>query len=703
MQKIKFKILRIFLILLMSSLFIIIFVSAVSMYNLRNITVKSNNKIITKASEDSEHALINLTIEQTKKYSDMCSDIIENKFHAIGDIVKQTSGNIADIYDNPSEYLPIEYNHPKYNNKNQFQMQWVLPEGLNFEGEIKDEIYMLGNIKSQFKNIIKTYPSIKGIYFTSKTGVNIGYDSISDKKPEYFEGTKTDWYLQALEKDSLYISDAYKDSFGRGLTVSVSYPCKRENGEFLGVINVDIFINDLNEMVKEINIGKDGYAMLVSNNSEKMISANGLTEENEDNLEEFFGNNYENIREQMKKEKNGFLESNINGNAVYVVYSSVSVVNWNIVIVMPKSEIIMPASIASQNIYNVLQNSMNEFNSQIIFTSIIYIILAIAIIILVIYAAAKVANKISMPIIQLCSDVEKIGNGNFDYESHINTNDEIEQLSKSFEMMTISLKEYIYNLAKVTADKQRISTELNVANQIQSSMLPCIFPAFPNKTEFDIFATMNPAKEVGGDFYDFFLVGENKIAFIIADVSGKGIPAALFMMISKSLIKNLVLEGFEVEDVFEITNNQLNENNDAFMFVTAFLAVVDIKTGKMEYVNAGHNPPLIKKNNKKFEWLNVEKNCILAVIPNVKFKKQEIQLETGDIIFTYTDGVTEAVNKENKFYSENKLEENLNKMKNASKIQIREFVYNIKETINEFSNGEEQADDITMLIFKYLR
>lgn len=701
MQKIKFKILRIFLILLMSSLFVIIFVSSFTMYNLKNITIESNNKMSTKAREDSENALINLTIEQTKKYSDMCSDIIENRFESIGNIVKQTSGNIADIYDNPSEYLPIEYNHPKYNTKNELQLQWILPEGVIFEGKIKDETYLLGNIKSQFKNIIKTYPSIKGIYFTSKTGINMGYDNSSDKKPEYFDGRKTQWYLQALEKDKLYISDAYKDSFGRGLTVSVSYPCKRENGEFLGVINADIFINDLNEMVKEINIGKNGYAMLVSND-EKMISANGLTEENEDNLEAFFGDNYKNIFQQIKTEKNGFLESTINENNTYVVYSNINIVNWSIAIVIPKSEIILPASIASQNIYNVLQNAMNEFNSQIIFAGAVYIILVIAIVIFVIYSATKVANKISNPIIQLCSDVKKIGNGNLEYKSNINTNDEIEQLSKSFEMMTISLKEYIENLAKVTADKQRISTELNVANQIQSSMLPCIFPAFPNKTEFDVFATMNPAKEVGGDFYDFFLVGENKIAFIIADVSGKGIPAALFMMISKSLIKNLVLEGFTIEEVFEKTNNQLNENNDAFMFVTAFLAIVDITNGKMEYVNAGHNPPLIKKNNKKFEWLDVKKNCILAVIPNIKFEKQEIQLEVGDILFIYTDGVTEAVNKENEFYSENKLKENLNKIKDIDKTHINQFVYNIKETIKEFSNGAEQADDITILVFKYL-
>ena len=266
--------------------------------------------------------------------------------------------------------------------------------------------------------------------------------------------------------------------------------------------------------------------------------------------------------------------------------------------------------------------------------------------------------------------------------------------------MMCQIQSYVKNLSTVTEKIQKESTELSVAKNIQSAILPKAFEAFPERKDFNIVARMNPAKEIGGDFYDFFLIDEDKLAFVIADVSGKGVPAALFMMISKTIIKNLLKSSSDIEDVVEKVNNELSENNDTFMFVTSFLGIVDLKTGIMTYVNAGHNPPLIKRNNDKFN-MNVKNNCILAIMPQAKFEKQELQLEEGDILFAYTDGVTEAMDINGDLYGAGKLRDVLNEKCTQSK-DIYEIIPLIEESIDEYCIGEDQTDDVTILIFQYI-
>jgi serine phosphatase RsbU (regulator of sigma subunit) len=260
------------------------------------------------------------------------------------------------------------------------------------------------------------------------------------------------------------------------------------------------------------------------------------------------------------------------------------------------------------------------------------------------------------------------------------------------------LKESGDVFARERAEKERIGAELTVATQIQASMLPCIFPAFPERKEFDIYASMEPAKEVGGDFYDFFLIDENTLAVVIADVSGKGVPAALFMVIAKTLIQNTALSGKRPEVVFGIVNKMLCENNEAGMFVTAFLAYIDLPSGKCTFVNAGHNPPLLKTPKGTFDWLRTKPGFVLAGDEQTFYFQHELVLKPGDMLFLYTDGVTEAVNNENQLFGEQSLLETANYYPD---LPLKEFTLTIKGEIDSFAEGAEQADDITMLTLRY--
>lgn len=272
--------------------------------------------------------------------------------------------------------------------------------------------------------------------------------------------------------------------------------------------------------------------------------------------------------------------------------------------------------------------------------------------------------------------------------------DEIGSLAVNFSDMILSLENYMTELNAVTAEKQRIGAELDVAKNIQASMLPCIFPAFPGREEFDIYATMEPAKEVGGDFYDFFLVDEDHLAMVIADVSGKGVPAALFMVIAKTLLKNCTQTGLSPHEVLEKVNEQLCENNDAEMFVTVWLGILEISTGKLTCANAGHEYPVLRRGGADFELIKDRHGFVLAGMEGSRYKEYEIILEKGDQLYVYTDGVPEATNADDELYGADRMVEALNRDAGSTP---GETLTRVKQDIDQFVGEAPQFDDITML------
>ena len=281
-----------------------------------------------------------------------------------------------------------------------------------------------------------------------------------------------------------------------------------------------------------------------------------------------------------------------------------------------------------------------------------------------------------------------------DFKVDLHTGDELEDLSDSFRYMVSELNEYIRDLSRVTAEKERIGAELDVARHIQASMLPCIFPAFPERHEFDIYASMTPAKEVGGDFYDFFLVDDDHLAIVMADVSGKGVPAALFMMISKTLLKSAAQSGLSPKAVLEKVNNQLCENNDAEMFVTVWLGILEISTGKMKCANAGHEYPAIMRRGGGFQLFKDKHGLVLAGMEGARYREYELELNEGDRLFVYTDGVPEATNADTVLYGTDRMLHALNEAKDRS---CCELLASLHRDVDAFVGAADQFDDITML------
>ncbi len=285
-----------------------------------------------------------------------------------------------------------------------------------------------------------------------------------------------------------------------------------------------------------------------------------------------------------------------------------------------------------------------------------------------------------------------ITNGNLNTVIDVRDFQEFAELSDDVNATVSTLKHYI------SEAEARMNHELEMAYQIQHSALPSVFPPYPNRTEFDIFASMNPAKEVGGDFYDFYFVSRNHLAFTVADVSGKGIPASLFMMTAKTTIKDLAESGLRVNEVLERANEQLCVNNDAGMFVTAWIGILNIRTGVVHFANAGHNPPLVRHGDGSFEYLRTRPGLVLAGMEGMHYREETVQLQVGDTIFLYTDGVTEATNSANELYGEVRLRHVLN-MSRAQTMQ--KLCACVKSDVDIFVGDAPMFDDITMLALNY--
>ncbi|MDR2070897.1 MAG: SpoIIE family protein phosphatase [Treponema sp.] len=718
------KTLRVFLLVCFVSLAVSGVIAMVSILNVRSLTLESSHNIGSAAADSSRESLQDQVLRDTTELVTANSNLIDFQLREAQDMVLLLKGYIERIYRSKEEFRLVKIPSYRQVPPGETGIHWFtepgrIPNPQYVEDDLirsglLEETYLLGNLERVSQLVMKIMPTISTIYLTTESGQNIQYDGDAALKaaspyapPELRSRL---WYKAARDRNGVYISGAYHDAAGRGLSISITTPFSNKEGEFTGVVGIDIKIEDLDESIRRTVVARSGYAVLLNNGAGEdgkesgiveIVSAPGFNGQNTNNVVPFLGSNTDSILAEMKSRPSGSSRSTLYSEGrmtdVYVIWAPVNLPNWQLAYILPEEDIQAPAAALYNEITGMTALTVKRVDS-LVFTAIwIFVSLMIFIFLLTVWLARLIAGRIAQPIIALTSSVKKIGNGNLDYRSEIKTGDEIEELSLGFERMTGELKGYIENLRQVTAEKERIGAELDVARRIQESMLPRIFPPFPDRQEFDLYGFMLPAKEVGGDFYDFFLIDQDTLAVMIADVSGKGVPAALFMVIAKTLIQNNAQNGLSPKEVFERVNNLLYKDNEESMFVTAFMGYLDIPSGKFTCVNAGHNPPLIKRGDK-FEWLKIKRGFVLGGVEDMVYREEETTFNPGDMLYLYTDGVTEAMNTERQLFTEARL---LQAAAAKSDWDLREFAVSIKKEIDAFAGGAEQADDITMLALQY--
>lgn len=310
------------------------------------------------------------------------------------------------------------------------------------------------------------------------------------------------------------------------------------------------------------------------------------------------------------------------------------------------------------------------------------------------------ADSITKPLQILAHATRDIAKGKWDVElPKLKSTDEVGDLAASFLYMKEALKKHIEELTKTTAAKERMESELKIAHDIQMGIVPKVFPAFPDRREFDLYAALEPAREIGGDFYDFFFIDENRLCFVIGDVSGKGVPAALFMAVTKTLIKANAKETTNPDEILRRVNVEIFKDNESCMFVTVLCGVWDVTANEIWYANAGHNPPLLVRKGQRAEFLTGEHGPALGALQNGSYIKQSLLLDEGDVLCLYTDGITEACNENEELFSEERLQKLLS---NDSDMPLKELVENTLRKIHAFEGARPQSDDITLLMLRYL-
>lgn len=640
-----------------------------------------------KIKNDSEASLVSQVEQHLNSITNNKASLANAALGKFSGYVGDFAAYIHDLYSHPDRFVPKEVLPPDADNAGIYSMQrYLATEDMDYE-DVAEEISLLGNLEHIWEPVISDNGSlISTIYVGTETGFHIAYDPRADlgvmegSYESYYDYFDSSWYTDAKEASGPIFTEMYQDGYGRGLTISCVSPFFDADGQFAGAVCMDILVTSLHTELVDVDLGEGTLAFLVEQDG-TLITSPYLT---------WSPLQFTNILDDANPDQDvvssimaGESGVSLTENGVYYAYTPIPSANWNYCIYVPEDTILAP---------------VDAMNQDIVLTMLVFLASFAAIILVVFWTARWFSKKLSEPLVTLGKDVETISCGNLDHQAQIQSNDEIGDLATGFNNMAHSLKEYIENLTAVTAEKERIGAELDVATHIQSSMLPCIFPAFPDRPEIDIYATMTPAKEVGGDFYDFFMVDDRHLAIVMADVSGKGVPAALFMVIGKTLIKDHTQPGRDLGEVFTEVNNLLCESNSEGLFITAFEGVLDLVTGEFRFVNAGHEMPFISRKAGAFEPHKIRPGFVLAGMEGIRYRAGSLTLEPGDKVFQYTDGVTEATSEQEELYGMARLQ---NILASVADRKPEDILPAVKADIDAFVGAAPQFDDITMLCLEY--
>lgn len=591
---------------------------------------------------------------------------------------------------NPSVYFIKEISNSSIVSEN------IIPKNLY------NQLLLISNCEYIFEPIFNNNDCISSIYVGTESGIYYKYSN--DNSNERYDPRTRSWYtdaVKAAEKSDIPVwQNVYISKSTGKFCITCSKAFKNKSGKILGVCAVDMYIDDISDLILKYKIGKNGYNFIIDKNGNIVMHPEYASIFQDESSFESFNLSESGLVNEILDKKSDVISAKIDDKNYYISFSPMEINDWTWVSTLPEEELMEPIYKIENLIDASLEKSEKSLEKDFNFVIIVFLIVFLVSFVIICFVCTKLSKNISLPITRLCEATKSIGRGNFDLSVDKNSDDEIGKLAKSFNLMARNLKRYMKNLKKTTAEKEKVHSELMIANKIQKSMLPCIFPAFPERKDFDIYAVMDPAREVGGDFYDFFLIDDSKLALVIADVSDKGVSAALFMVVAKILIKNQLQNGDSPGEVLKIVNNRLCENNEVGMFVTCFLGIFDIKSGEFTYANAGHNPPfLYRKSEKNCIAITSPHGLVLGGTPNITYLQSKTYLYPGDFLFLYTDGVTEAANKRGRLFSQQKLEEIVNSC-GKKNVAIQDLIFDIKSEINKFVGNAAVSDDITMLALK---
>lgn len=496
-----------------------------------------------------------------------------------------------------------------------------------------------------------------------------------------------DWFYLPYHLQGPVWTEPYFDQDAKTLMVSYSYPILR-SGEVIAVVTCDLSLKWLHKLIDTLPLGKGGMAILYSQRGTYIshpIRAYEMTEtifsiaESQTDPETSSSLHQLGLDLMSGRPGTKIFKHPINNETAFIHYRPVPATSWVLGLLQPRKEVLAPLV------------RLNKISA----------LVGLAGLVLLLLPALGIAWSVTRPLQRLANAANQLAEGNFDapLPPHpVNSKDEVARLTGAFDQMRQDLRRYIADLTTTTAAKERFEGELSAAREIQMSIVPKLFPPFPNRPEIDLYAVLIPAREVGGDLYDFMLLDEDHLYLAIGDVSGKGVPASLLMAVGKTLLKSTMQTVRDPARAMAQVNNELSEDNESCMFITMFCGILNIKTGYLIYANAGHNPPFLTRQDGSIKRLDNPPGPALGVAQGFSYQDHSIQMDNGELLVLYTDGVTEAMNPVNVMFEESGLIEYI---RSEGHQKAKLFIENLGRAVQKHASGAEQSDDITALAVRY--
>ncbi len=571
------------------------------------------------------------------------------------------------------------------------------------------QVGIAGNISDLLVSLFEN-SQIDSCYIALPSGVMILADDHASSKfaddgsimP--IEMTQRPWYTGAVKAGGIYFSDVSADVFTGNVGIMCAMPVYDGN-ELVAVVGADLLLNNMAQSVEESANGED-FVFIVNDKGHVVFSPKerGVLKAQESSaaadLRQSRGAIAKLVEDSLKNPTEPTIVE-VDGRIYYMCGAPIKEVGWAVINAVSQQATDAVTTQLQNEFDGIVDSAQGEYSASLSRALTTIVVLLVIVMALALTGALALSRRIVRPLARMTDRVKSLGGDDLQFmmEDDYRTGDEVEALADSFAKLSAKTLQYVHEVTRVTAEKERIGTELNMATAIQASQLPRLFPAFPNRPEFDLYASMNPAKEVGGDFYDFFLVDDDHVAMVMADVSGKGVPAALFMMVSRVLLKSHLQNGESPAEALSSVNDQLCEGNDVEYFVTVWVAVVQISTGKGVAANGGHEHPALRRAGGTYELVVYRHGPALGMMDGIPYREHDFQLNPGDNVFVYTDGVPEATDANGELFGTDRMLEALNKNPDATP---QDALASVRQGVDAFVGDEEQFDDLTMLCFTYV-
>ena len=722
-HSLRFKVFRISIISVAAAVIVFMIFGIYQVRRFANIMEQTNleqNQVIMSTMQDS---MEDIATEDFRKYVVSEAKVLDGQFTAMKHDLEVLAKQVEMVLSRPLSYAGVSVPPPSKDRAGQLSLQLLFAEDADSSDPgLTEQVRRIGGLGTMMLEMVGGIDSLIDCVVSLPGGASIIADDVpelkvrSDGEIRPFNADRRPWYVGALVHGKTYFTPVNLDAYTGEPQIMVGVPVY-VNGALAAVCGGSIRMKTMGKIVSNAQLGDYTDSCLINENGNVLYSSRsegelGLETNGLKSLKESSNPKLVSLVGEALEGDVGFSLITIDGKNTYIAYAPVKTVGWTQLLVISQEDLNLTGRVLMEKTDSVMEKSLTEVRDTESMTVLWDLVIAAALLFLATLTSMALANGLVRPIRRMTQRVSQMEGGDmsFHVDQTMLTGDEIEVLARSFEDMSVKMQGYVTEIVDITSEKQRLETELSVASQIQENMLPTHFPPFPDRNEFNLYAVMDPAREVGGDFYDFFLIDDDHLAVVVADVSGKGVPAALFMVISKTLIKNVTLSGVYTSpaEILKDVNNRLCEGNEDNMFVTAWLGILTISDGSLVSSCAGHEYPVFYHKSEGFILEKDPHGLAMGGMEDVRYRDTKWMMNPGDLLFLYTDGVPEANNSAHELFGNERmlasLEKSLDELgqnQEADGMDLYLFLRVVREQIDDFVGETPQFDDLTMLCLEY--